>query len=160
MSAIYGDPTLGSNMQFVITRLVVVDGYGSGGNGNSNGTDEFLLARDPIVVIGVVEKEGNCHRFKSNPFISPGRQLQAVPGEREPLERGALVLPPSLLPARRVHVADQAQHWRPLRLRARGRRVRPGQELLAHQGGGAVLRIHHRARAGPHSGHDARRGQG
>ena len=54
VSAIYGDPTLGSNMQFVITRLVIVDGYGNGTGDNSNSSSSsaagFKLARDPIVV--------------------------------------------------------------------------------------------------------------
>ncbi len=95
VSAIYGDPTLGSNMQFVITRLVVVDGYGSGGNGNSNGTDEFLLARDPIVVIDVVEKEGNNCPNLTLSFSQDGNSKQSLANVNLWSEELWYSLPPS-----------------------------------------------------------------
>ena len=65
VSAIYGDPTLGSNMRFVVSRLVVIDGFQGeeedelGAAADSSSSNLTILARDPIV-------EGNSKQSLAN----------------------------------------------------------------------------------------------
>ncbi len=70
VSAIYGDPTLGSKMQFVISRLVIIDGYHEPRQQNGT-TSGRTLAQDPIVEGNSKQSLANvnrsCHLLKSSP---------------------------------------------------------------------------------------------